>query len=69
MTNGTNFLAHVLWGMVPRPWAMFAAITLALPGVDANSSIAVKTMACDVAQELKTQRYLRAVVNGSPLPK
>lgn len=64
MTNGTNFLAHVLWGVVPRPWAMFAAITLALPGVDANSSIAVKTMACDVAQELKTKRFPRGMGRG-----
>ena len=25
-----------------QPWAMFAAVTLALPGIDSNSDVAVK---------------------------
>ena len=41
-TNFTNFFAHILWGAVPRPWAMFAALALATPGIDSHSNTAVK---------------------------
>eukprot|EP01043_Picozoa_sp_COSAG02_P060911 COSAG02_NODE_8063_length_2726_cov_2.042254_1_plen_392_part_00 len=56
-SNFTNFLAHVLWGAIPKPWAMFAALLVAVPGIDAHSNTAVTAMATDVAQGLRTKKY------------
>ena len=52
-----NFVAHILWGAIPRPWAMFAALVVATPGIDAHSNTAVTAMATDVAQGLRTKKY------------
>lgn len=45
----TNFLACVLWGAVPRAWAMFGGIFLHFPGINANSSLPLKTQATEIA--------------------
>ena len=63
-TNFTNFVAHILWGAIPRPWAMFAALLVATPGIDAHSSNAVTAMATDVAQGLRSKKYPMGMGRG-----
>lgn len=48
-TTLTNFLACILWGAVPRAWAMFGGICLHFPGINANSSLPLKTQATEIA--------------------
>jgi hypothetical protein len=48
-TTFTNFLACVMWGAVPRAWAMFLGLGLHFPGINANSSLPLKTQATELA--------------------
>ena len=45
----TNFLACFMWGAVPRAWAMFTGLALPFPGINANSSLPLKTQATEIA--------------------
>jgi DHA1 family tetracycline resistance protein-like MFS transporter len=49
VTTFTNFLACMVWGLVPRAWAMFAGIFLHFPGINANASLPLKTQATEIA--------------------
>ena len=49
LTTWMNCLACILWGAVPRAWAMFAGIGLHFPGINANSSLPLKTQATCLA--------------------
>ena len=48
LTTFTNFLAMMTWGGVPRMWGVFTALAFHLPGIDGNSSLAVRTEATEL---------------------
>ena len=48
-TTLTNMTACLLWGAIPRAWAVFAALALHFPGINTNSALCIKSAATQTA--------------------